>query len=82
MIAITYTCDKCGDVVTEELPGMPSYNEWVKTIRKTLKSIYVDKDEFSVCTKCFKDWEKVKNKKDKEKKEEFFDQPSTTTTTA
>jgi hypothetical protein len=82
MITITYICDKCGDVVAEDIPRMPSYNEWVKTVRKTLKSIYVDKDEFSICDKCFKDWTKVKDKKDKEKKDEFFGLPSATTTTA
>lgn len=72
MITITYTCDKCGDVETESIPNMPSYKEWVKIISKNLKSVYVDKDEFSICEKCHKNWIKIKEKKDKEKKEEFF----------
>ena len=56
----------------ETLPQLPSYNDWVKSVRKALKAIYVDKDEFSLCNNCFKDWTKIKDKKDKEKKDEFF----------
>jgi hypothetical protein len=89
MITITYTCDKCQSERVETITNLPTYKEWMKSVRSALRNIYVDKDEFSVCPQCFNDWDKVKKRKDKEKKEEFFPEqgggqggrPGRTTTT-